>query len=294
MWAKSTTSWSVDGQIYGGVAQGIGLALSEDFEDLKKHTSLAACGFPYIERHSGCTRNPLLREPAGARPVRCSRSWRTAADLLPRGCGQRHQKRHRGAHRPSAGPAGEGARRAEGPEQVIAGMQRKQPTQSGEPREGSRGSPQHFFWMRSMDQQELRALEHRCIQEEAPECTAACPIHVDGRAFVGHVAKGEWPKAWKVLRKTMPFPGILGRICDAPCRLRCKRGRPATPSRSAISNAPAWQPHLRIPAFRAAPQRPNRRSHRQRPERADRRLGLSAKRVFPFVFSSPVRDWATR
>jgi aldehyde oxidoreductase len=37
----------VDGQIYGGVAQGIGLALSEDFEDLKKHTSLLACGIPY-------------------------------------------------------------------------------------------------------------------------------------------------------------------------------------------------------------------------------------------------------
>jgi aldehyde oxidoreductase len=38
----------VDGQIYGGVAQGIGLALTEDFEDLEKHTSLAACGLPYI------------------------------------------------------------------------------------------------------------------------------------------------------------------------------------------------------------------------------------------------------
>jgi aldehyde oxidoreductase len=38
----------VDGQIYGGVAQGIGLALSEDFEDLKKHTTIAACGVPYV------------------------------------------------------------------------------------------------------------------------------------------------------------------------------------------------------------------------------------------------------
>jgi len=38
----------VDGQMYGGIAQGIGLALSEDFEDLKKHTSLAACGIPYV------------------------------------------------------------------------------------------------------------------------------------------------------------------------------------------------------------------------------------------------------
>ena len=80
-----------------------------------------------------------------------------------------------------------------------------------------------------MDQQELRALEHRCIQEEAPECTAACPIHVDGRAFVGHIAEGEWPEAWKVLRKTMPFPGILGRICDAPCRQHCKRREAGDP-----------------------------------------------------------------
>ena len=80
-----------------------------------------------------------------------------------------------------------------------------------------------------MDQQGLRMLEHRCIQEEAPECTAACPIHVDGRAFVGHVAEGEWPEAWKVLRKAMPFPGILGRICDAPCRRRCKRGEAGDP-----------------------------------------------------------------
>ena len=39
----------VDGQIYGGVAQGIGLALSEDFEDLNKHTSLIACGLPFAK-----------------------------------------------------------------------------------------------------------------------------------------------------------------------------------------------------------------------------------------------------
>jgi aldehyde oxidoreductase len=39
----------VDGQIYGGVAQGIGLALSEDFEDLTKHTSLINCGLPYAK-----------------------------------------------------------------------------------------------------------------------------------------------------------------------------------------------------------------------------------------------------
>ena len=37
----------VDGSFYGGLAQGIGLALTEDFDDLTKHTSLKGCGIPY-------------------------------------------------------------------------------------------------------------------------------------------------------------------------------------------------------------------------------------------------------
>ena len=37
----------VDGSFYGGLAQGIGLALSENFEDLEQHTTLLKCGIPY-------------------------------------------------------------------------------------------------------------------------------------------------------------------------------------------------------------------------------------------------------
>lgn len=37
----------VDGQVLGAIAQGIGLALTEDFEDLKKHTTLQKCGISY-------------------------------------------------------------------------------------------------------------------------------------------------------------------------------------------------------------------------------------------------------
>ena len=37
----------VDGQIYGGIAQGVGLALSEDFEDIKKHDNMRGAGIPY-------------------------------------------------------------------------------------------------------------------------------------------------------------------------------------------------------------------------------------------------------
>lgn len=37
----------VDGQIYGGLAQGVGLALTEDFEDIQLHSTLMGAGVPY-------------------------------------------------------------------------------------------------------------------------------------------------------------------------------------------------------------------------------------------------------
>jgi aldehyde oxidoreductase len=40
----------VDGQIYGGMAQGIGLALTEDYEDIEKHSTMLGAGFPYIKQ----------------------------------------------------------------------------------------------------------------------------------------------------------------------------------------------------------------------------------------------------
>lgn len=39
----------LEGQLWGGIVQGIGLALSEDFEDLKKNTTLVGCGIPQIK-----------------------------------------------------------------------------------------------------------------------------------------------------------------------------------------------------------------------------------------------------
>lgn len=74
-----------------------------------------------------------------------------------------------------------------------------------------------------MDQQSLREWEAKCVQEEAPRCTAACPLHVDARAFCGHMAQGRWNEAWAVLARTMPLPRVLARICDAPCQAACLR-----------------------------------------------------------------------
>jgi Fe-S oxidoreductase len=80
-----------------------------------------------------------------------------------------------------------------------------------------------------MEKNDLIAWENKCIQEEPPECTSTCPIHVDARLFLKEIRRGDWDAAYKVLSKTMPFPGILGRICDHPCEGKCKRGEVGGP-----------------------------------------------------------------
>lgn len=38
---------AVNGQAYGGISHSIGFALSEDYEDVRRHTNIASCGVPY-------------------------------------------------------------------------------------------------------------------------------------------------------------------------------------------------------------------------------------------------------
>ena len=75
-----------------------------------------------------------------------------------------------------------------------------------------------------MEQAELRQWENKCVQEESPRCVAACPLHVDARECCGLLAARRVDKAWAVLAKTMPLPGVLARTCDAPCKAACLRG----------------------------------------------------------------------
>lgn len=79
-----------------------------------------------------------------------------------------------------------------------------------------------------MEQKDLRELESRCIQEQAPACAAACPVHVDVRAMTAEIARGDFAAAAKILKKTIPFPGIIARICDHPCQSVCKRNEVGT------------------------------------------------------------------
>ena len=59
-----------------------------------------------------------------------------------------------------------------------------------------------------MEQNELRAWEARCIQEEPPGCRAGCPIGVDARAFVLAIARDDLRGARAILERTMPIGGV--------------------------------------------------------------------------------------
>lgn len=74
-----------------------------------------------------------------------------------------------------------------------------------------------------MDPREIQRIEELCIQDEAPWCQTACPLHVDVRGMLRALARGDFQAAAAIYCKRVPFPGILSRICDEPCREVCKR-----------------------------------------------------------------------
>lgn len=54
-------------------------------------------------------------------------------------------------------------------------------------------------------------------------CRLSCPAGVDASSYVALINKGQYERALEVIREAMPFPGVCGRICPAPCEQECSR-----------------------------------------------------------------------
>lgn len=67
----------------------------------------------------------------------------------------------------------------------------------------------------------------RCVLDnirlQLAPCRQACPLGVNCHGYVRLLARGDGLKAMEALRETLPFPGILGRICSQPCEDKCYR-----------------------------------------------------------------------
>ena len=54
-------------------------------------------------------------------------------------------------------------------------------------------------------------------------CNMTCPAGIDIQGYVGLAANGEYAGAEKLIKEKVPFPGVLGRVCPAPCQKECRR-----------------------------------------------------------------------
>ncbi len=61
------------------------------------------------------------------------------------------------------------------------------------------------------------------IRLKLPPCRKACPIDLNCQGYIQLINRGQTDKALEIIYETMPFAGILGRICHQPCEQVCKR-----------------------------------------------------------------------
>jgi len=55
-------------------------------------------------------------------------------------------------------------------------------------------------------------------------CTQACPAGVKAHGYVSLIRSGLFDEALELILEAVPFPGVLGRVCYAPCEKACTRG----------------------------------------------------------------------
>ncbi|NOZ22301.1 MAG: NAD(P)-binding protein [Planctomycetes bacterium] len=57
----------------------------------------------------------------------------------------------------------------------------------------------------------------------AAPCQLGCPAHIDIPRFIVEIRNGKYDKAIAIIKESVAFPGVLGRICPKPCEAVCRR-----------------------------------------------------------------------
>ena len=86
-----------------------------------------------------------------------------------------------------------------------------------------RGST-HVYKVNKISKEEMDEMTARCVYEQPPFCSAACPLKLDVRAFLKAAADGDFKKALQLYEKVAPFPLVLSSGCEAPCEGKCRLG----------------------------------------------------------------------
>jgi glutamate synthase (NADPH/NADH) small chain len=81
------------------------------------------------------------------------------------------------------------------------------------------------------DNAELQAMRRQSLERIIAQhcgdclgpCELSCPAGCNIPGFVSAIASGRDRDAMSIIMETIPLPGILGRICPAPCEEACRR-----------------------------------------------------------------------
>jgi formate dehydrogenase beta subunit len=73
-----------------------------------------------------------------------------------------------------------------------------------------------------MDKEELVRGKNRRIA--LVPCKYACPAEIDVPRYIRYIQQRDYSAAVAVVREKVPFPGVLGYVCNRPCETLCRRG----------------------------------------------------------------------
>jgi len=60
-------------------------------------------------------------------------------------------------------------------------------------------------------------------KRKVPPCRVACPADVNVQGYIALLQQGKFKESVELIRKSMPFPAICGRVCFSPCQDACSR-----------------------------------------------------------------------
>jgi NADPH-dependent glutamate synthase beta subunit-like oxidoreductase len=89
-------------------------------------------------------------------------------------------------------------------------------------------------FLRSKESPEAELLKPTPYEPKPPErlpvrCGEACPAGIDIPRYVRLIGKGKYAESLATIKQAIPFPGILGRVCFAPCEHDCRQSKQEEP-----------------------------------------------------------------
>jgi len=89
-------------------------------------------------------------------------------------------------------------------------------------------------FLRAKESPEAELLKPTPYAPEPPtrlpvRCGEACPAGIDIPRYVRLIGEGKFAESLAVIKESLPFPGILGRVCFAPCEDNCRQAKQEEP-----------------------------------------------------------------